>query len=75
MKPPRSARWCQNCAHYCFAAPHPPCEKGHRPNYYQPKTPWGPYGFKRRCHDFKEAVLKRFEWMTKEEQFRFIRSL
>lgn len=58
-------KYCDDCKHVAPLFTHafspkmkrPPCDKGHRPKFFQPKSMGdavhGRYGFKRRCLDFE----------------------
>ena len=58
--------WCQCCERYNLRFPKSPCDAGHTPRYYQPKTKFGVFGHKRKCGDFKPAALQPM-WKIMED--------
>ena len=56
--PKTLTRWCDTCEHLDYTYPRSPCTRGHSPRYYQPKNARSPFGYKRVCEDFDEAILQ-----------------
>jgi hypothetical protein len=54
----KKARNCADCDHFRFVGTLQDaceCSKGHRPRFYNPRSPNDPdWGWKRRCDDFKQ---------------------